>query len=913
MKKIIFFFLAIFFFMTLTKAEAVEPFVKSVNNPLPMMGTYLNWDEQISFQPSVIFENGIYKMWYASIGSSDIKIGYATSSDGLSWQKQTLFNPNPNFPEHDPFVFKKDGVKTLYFASSNNGTKIFKINQVNDIEYDQSTLQEVISPSFTWEGVDNTSPSVIFDNGIYYLFYSAHNSIWRIGLATSTDGQTWTKCPLPILNLNGRDEPSDGPEIFKKEGRFFLFFHLADSTGIKVAETTSLSCSSSWSNPEYILKNDQSYDINYLTSPSVFEKDGQTLLYYGGKGVDNIWNINLATSGTIVIPTQIPTPLPTQTPTPTPLPNKTPLVIVPGIFTSWNKNAIVYNQPVANNDWITNPTVYEYDGLITTLENLGYKRNVDYYFFNYDWRQSLDNISDSLKIFLNQKVFPDHPDEKVNLIGHSLGGLISRIYQQKNLTSAINKIVTVGSPHLGAAQVYKVAEAGEIDKTNNFLWLAEKIVLQLYRDGLKTDKQIIEEKLPIVKDLLPTFNYLKDKNNQIIPVENMLIKNYFLLDFNNRSYDKSSLFTIAGQKGNTDSGYKIKARTLSDQILNLYPDGRPIELFSDIGDYTVLLKSAVFGDNRQILNFGHGELIYKKDGIEKILNQLEINIEESKIVEGRGTNIDSSLIFLLFSPIKLSVEHNDQTYIDNEGMLFIENADSGIYTIKAQGIDKGQYSILIGQIGSKNDVWTKIDGKINNNIPDQQIDQYIIEFDQDNPKEIFYSQNHSNYYFEELITYLKTISDQIKSKSLDKAIKFLEKAKQNYLKKQLNQLKTNLLVTNKEIINLYNKNIDSNNKISLISAINKLEILYGATILNSQINEKHIKFELWLAKNSFNLWERFFLLKKKKDNNINIYQQNYLLIKNKLALAEKGLNSGQLALAEICLINIKKLLSVLWH
>jgi len=393
----------------------------------------------------------------------------------------------------------------------------------------------------------------------------------------------------------------------------------------------------------------------------------------------------------------------------------------------------------------------------------------------------------------------------------------------------------------------------------------------------------------------------------------MSIKNNFLLDFNNRSYDKGSLFTIAGQIGNTPSGYKVVSRTLSDKILNIFPDGRPTNTFSDTGDYTVLSKSAVFSDNQQILNLGHNELTYKKEGIKKILDQLNINIDQNNIIEGRGTNIDSSLIFLVLSPIKLSVEHNGQTYTDNDGLLFIENADSGNYTIKAQGTDKGQYSILLGQIGSNNDVWTKIDGQITNNNPQQQVDQYKIIFDNNSPKEIFYSQDSSANYFNELITYLKMISGSLKSKNLDKAQKQISNAKENLRKKQINQLKINLLLADQEIINLYQRIVNLEQKNKLMMAVGKLEILYGSTLPNLLFSKKQLQFEFWISKNSLAFWEKIIFFKKNSHQNVDKYSSIYLQIKNRLESAEKSLNSNQLALTNIYLKNIKDLLNGFWR
>jgi len=56
-------------------------------NPVltPTAGT---WDEATVEGPIVLRENGQYKMWYTGWCPDTIGIGYATSPDGISWQKK---------------------------------------------------------------------------------------------------------------------------------------------------------------------------------------------------------------------------------------------------------------------------------------------------------------------------------------------------------------------------------------------------------------------------------------------------------------------------------------------------------------------------------------------------------------------------------------------------------------------------------------------------------------------------------------------------------------------------------------------------------------------------------------------------------------------------------------------------------
>ncbi len=46
-------------------------------------------------EPSVLFENGIYKMWYTASDGNNLRLAYATSTDGIHWQKGGGLNGFP--------------------------------------------------------------------------------------------------------------------------------------------------------------------------------------------------------------------------------------------------------------------------------------------------------------------------------------------------------------------------------------------------------------------------------------------------------------------------------------------------------------------------------------------------------------------------------------------------------------------------------------------------------------------------------------------------------------------------------------------------------------------------------------------------------------------------------------------------
>ena len=51
------------------------------------------WDNQIRERGYILFEDGIYKMWYSGYNGGDTipkYLGYATSDDGINWKRYSV-------------------------------------------------------------------------------------------------------------------------------------------------------------------------------------------------------------------------------------------------------------------------------------------------------------------------------------------------------------------------------------------------------------------------------------------------------------------------------------------------------------------------------------------------------------------------------------------------------------------------------------------------------------------------------------------------------------------------------------------------------------------------------------------------------------------------------------------------------
>lgn len=734
-KSVTFFFI----FLFLAKNVNALQFEKYQNNPLQLafINNYINQQ-----QANIFFEDGIYKGVITIHRPPETyhSLGYFESSDGVNWiMKKEILNTGSDLS--NPSILKIQTGYMLFFTRYDDNT-IYRIYSSNcDFEFNcSSSFLPIIFPNES----NNSEKKGVFAGRTYkqndqtFMFFGAWGTNgFKLKLAYSGDLFSWQRCPNEFLY------GGDGPFPYQIGSELYLFFHRSDSTGIKYAKTSlPLSCDSIFIDQGYLLTRDKVYDQKHLVFPSVLTDGNELKVYYSGLGSDSQWKLSLACTGQACLlptpsPTIIltPTPIATETPTPTLVPIPTvipeakPIIIIPGFMASWNRDAILHNQIVGYSAWKLQNFVTEYDGLMSTLKNIEYQEEVNLFIFPYDWRQSIEKTTTDLNNYLQEKIWNNNPSQKINIVGHSLGGLIGRIFTQKNLDK-VNRIITIGSPHQGAVQVYKPLESGEIDRDNTFLWLAEKIVLILNKSTIETDRVTFNNSFPVAKDLFPTFNFLKDLSGNEILIESMTTKNSFLSAYNQNFSDIFPIFTaIYGEKDkNTLAGYITEPQNLVDKLLGNYLDGRPIESFLDLGDYTILSKSSSRDVDSEKFYFDHSEIVTQKEVIKKILELLNIQFQNEQIVEGKRTIINPSLIFLIKSPATMSVKFESDIYLEDDGIIFIPNAQSGSYNLKVQGVDQGKYKIIVGQISEKNDIWESINGEILEYPPSSQIDNYYIQY-----------------------------------------------------------------------------------------------------------------------------------------------------------------------------------------
>jgi len=411
------------------------------------------------------------------------------------------------------------------------------------------------------------------------------------------------------------------------------------------------------------------------------------------------------------------------TPSPTPTPTLQPLILLPGLGASWNHEAMILDQEKPPDEWYMTPGVKSYDGIIETFQNAGYVLGDNFFVFNYDWRQPIEDIAEDLEDYIDTKINPP-PEAEIDLVGHSLGGMVARTYLQNNPTNHhVDQLITLGSPHHGAPQAYYLWEGADLNKTLSEAWqrIGAGILIHLKKNGFENNVETVRNVVPGLQDLLPTLDYLK-QSGEIVPVDEMSQKNEWLIDLNDSLPGDliSRLTTVLGRKGDTLRWINIKPRSKVDIMLGRWEDGKPIGEEFEIGDGSVLVESGQLESASliEINNANHGDLVESGAGQEKIVDLLDLS--PSEIVPAPKITFEPMLIFQLASPANMTVygpnnwqigdkvDNNipNSTYSPKDQLIIIPQAIEGNYKITVSAMDGGgAYQLLVGLLTEKGDFW----------------------------------------------------------------------------------------------------------------------------------------------------------------------------------------------------------------
>jgi len=224
---------------------------QKLNGGAPVLtnGSASKFDGVWTSGPMVLNVSGTYHMWYMGADANFVRIGHATSLDGVTWTR------------------------------TNGGNQVIDKGAVSDIDSFQVR-----------------DPFVIYEGGNYYMWFVVNDGLTsRISFANSTDGDNWTKHGSAVLDITGTGHfdryQVDSPSVLKIGSIYHMWYSGTDETDTEIGYATSPD-GKTWTrknsgNP-VLSPSNSGFDLKLVLHPEVtFDGNAYTMYYVGFDGTYN--------------------------------------------------------------------------------------------------------------------------------------------------------------------------------------------------------------------------------------------------------------------------------------------------------------------------------------------------------------------------------------------------------------------------------------------------------------------------------------------------------------------------------------------------------------------------------------------------------------------------------------------------
>lgn len=251
------------------------------------------WEARAICEPSVIYEDSIFKMWYMGCKTSagcNAALGYATSKDGFTWKKHP---DNPILRDTEDAIIRPTVLKhndTYYlFASDYQWNEaagvINRWTSRDGINWTNKTT--VLRPTELWEGHFHNTGIIVDDDGTWKMLYTTDGPF---GYAYSSDGLHWTKYgdnPV-ITGFYGGD-----PCLRKIGNEYYTWYSREHNHHLRICcslSTDMIHWTEVYNNPQIgytelwergVGRPEVHWD-RHLTDADLCEHNGKVFMYYQG-------------------------------------------------------------------------------------------------------------------------------------------------------------------------------------------------------------------------------------------------------------------------------------------------------------------------------------------------------------------------------------------------------------------------------------------------------------------------------------------------------------------------------------------------------------------------------------------------------------------------------------------------------
>lgn len=152
-----------------------------------------------------------------------------------------------------------------------------------------------------------------------------------------------------------------------------------------------------------------------------------------------------------------------------------PIIFIPGIYGSMGNDIIP-----RTGEFSFGMAKSIYMPIINNLEDLGYRLEKDLFIVYYDWRKKNLYSAKKYLIPMIRKVKEITGAKKINIICHSMGGIVARAYIQSELyVYDIDKLIMFGTPNSGSVNAYYFWGGGQIPYPE----LRESLLYRIVRES----------------------------------------------------------------------------------------------------------------------------------------------------------------------------------------------------------------------------------------------------------------------------------------------------------------------------------------------------------------------------------------------------------------------------------------------
>ncbi|MEO9892972.1 hypothetical protein [Aurantibacter sp.] len=208
--------------------EELVKFETYTENPVFKGTGETTWDQNIRERGYILKEDEIYHMWYTGVNSENepLALGYATSTDGISWKR---YSDKPIFNDswtEDMMVIKVDDTYQMFAEGKGDiAHRLSSKNRINWEDHGSLDIRTTNGDPLS-EGAYGT-PTVWRENNLWYLFYERGDlGIW---LATSEDLNIWTNVQDdPVIAMGPENYDQYGVavnQIIKYKGWYYAYYH----------------------------------------------------------------------------------------------------------------------------------------------------------------------------------------------------------------------------------------------------------------------------------------------------------------------------------------------------------------------------------------------------------------------------------------------------------------------------------------------------------------------------------------------------------------------------------------------------------------------------------------------------------------------------------------------------------------